>query len=192
MAELQQIAYRDAGPSLRREIADVQARAYGPASDHSEAGTAQLHNPVFEAVSFLLRIGGRLVSYAGVVTTTIDADGEPFLASGLSCVATDPEFARRGYASRLVSASTRFIAASGVDLGVFTCAPELARLYTVAGDWQVEPRVVLIGSRDLSALTSTTLDVVVLMRLFSPRAIERARNLRNGTINLNLPVGEFW
>jgi hypothetical protein len=189
---IQQIAYRDAEPSIRREIAGLQDRAYGPSGVQPEGDPAPLHDPALEPESFLLYGGRRLVSYAAVVTTTIEAGGEYFRASGLSCVATDPEFTRRGYASRIVAAATLSIAASDVDLGVFTCAPHLAPLYTAAGEWQLEPDVVLVGSRDPDALTSTRLGVVVLMRLFSTRALARSGVLRSGTIDLGLPIGQFW
>ena len=192
LAQVEQIAYRAAGVQLRREIAELQDRAYGPSDIEPDSDPVPLHDPSLEAESFLLRVDGRLVSYAGVVTTTIEACSERFRASGLSSVATDPEFGRRGYASLVVAAAMRHIAASGVDLGVFTCAPRLAPLYTAAGDWQVEPNVVLIGSRDPDALTSTRLGVVVLMRLFSTHALTHEHLLRGATIDLGLPVGQFW
>jgi hypothetical protein len=119
-------------------------------------------------------------------------NGVAFVASGLSCVATEPSFARRGYAGRVVAPDTQWINQSGVDLGVFTCAPELAPLYTRSGGWEVEPNVTLIGSRDPDALTSTALGVIVLMRLISPRALANAGMLQHGTIDLDLPVGAFW
>lgn len=192
MAEIRQIAYREAGTSLRREIALLQDRAYGPSGGEPVGSASPLHDPALDAQSFLLRVDGRLASYAGVVTTTIDVDGEQFRASGLSCVATDPDFARQGLASKIVAVATRHMAVSGVDLGVFTCAPDLRQLYTAAGDWQVEQGVTLIGSRHPDALTSTALGVLVLMRLFSARADENARSLRTATIDLGLPVGQFW
>jgi hypothetical protein len=140
----------------------------------------------------MLWVDGHLASYAGVVTTTVEMDGLTFAASGLSCVATDPGMLRRGYASRVVAAATRWIGESNVDLGLFTCAPQLSVMYGGAGSWQVEPGAVLIGSRDAGALTSTQLGVVVLMWLRSPRAIAHAEQLRHGTIDLGLSVGQFW
>jgi GNAT superfamily N-acetyltransferase len=183
--------YADLDISVRREIAILQDRAYGP-PDPPPDQLAPLHDRALQAQSFLLRCDGRLVSYAGVVTTTIHASEMDFTASGLSCVATDPDFARRGFASQVVAAASRHIASSGVDFGVFTCAPELVRLYTEAGDWLVEPDVTLIGSRDPDALTSTALGVVVLMRLISRHALANAESLRRGIIDLGLPAGQFW
>ena len=188
---VESMPYADLDVSVRREIAILQDRAYRP-PDPLPDQLAPLHDPALQAQSFLLRSDGQLVSYAGVVTTTIHTNGMAFTASGLSCVATDPDFARRGFASEVVAATSRYIGRSGVDLGVFTCAPELVRLYAEAGDWHVEPDVTLIGSRDPNALTSTALGVVVLMRLFSQRALANADSLRRATIDLGLPVGQFW
>lgn len=192
MNGIQRLPYADASESLRREIGHLQELAYGPTDSGEETSSQLLHDLALDPQSFVLRQDGRMLSYAGVVTTTIRHDGVEYRASGLSCVATDPDYARQGNASRVVSAATDDIAASGVDLGVFTCAPALVRLYATAGNWEPTPGVVLIGSRDPVALTSTSLGVVVLMRLFSKRAIANAAALREGTIDLNLPVGEFW
>lgn len=183
--------YGDMDVDVRREIAFLQERAYRPSEPPIDPRTP-LHTPALDAHSFLLRCDGLLVSYAAVVTTTISADGMRYLASGLSSVATDPDFTRRGYASRVVDSASRYIAASGVDMGVFTCAPNLTQLYTVAGDWLVAPDVRLVGSDQPDALSSTALGVVVLMRLFSARARMNSDVLHRATIDLGLPVGHFW
>ena len=108
---------------MRREIVLLQERAYGPTDPPMDPLTP-LHAPALRPHSFLLHCHDQLVSYAAVVTTTVCADGMSYVASGLSCVATDPDFARRGYASRVVAAASQYIAESQVDLGIFTCAPE--------------------------------------------------------------------
>ncbi|HYI14378.1 MAG TPA: GNAT family N-acetyltransferase [Thermomicrobiales bacterium] len=184
--------YDDLDMSLRRRVSHLQDRAYGPSDGQTDTDNTNLHDPALNGRSFMLFDDGRLASYAGVLTTTIHVDGERFTASGLSCVATDPDHLRQGFASRVIAAATRYIESSGVDVGIFTSAPALAHLYGAAGDWQVAPDVVLIGSRDPNALTSTSLGVVVLMRLFSQHALANFNSLRRGTINLGLPVGQFW
>src|SRR5918994_615122 len=100
-----------------------------------------------------------MVSYAAVVSKSIQLEGTTLIASGLSCVATDPDFQRRGLATRVVAAATRGIELSDADFGMFTCAPHLAPLYARAGGWTVAPDAVLLGSRDAEALTSTSLGV---------------------------------
>jgi GNAT superfamily N-acetyltransferase len=190
--EIRSAAYGSLDMSHWRQIAALQDRAYGSVAAGSVSDGAPLHDPALNARSFMLFADGRLVSYAGVVTTTIEASGEPYIASGLSSVAADPDVQRRGFASQVIAAASRHIANSGVDIGVFTCAPHLTGLYAAAGDWQIAPDAVVIGSRDLGALTSTTLGVTVMMRLFSERAIASADAIRRSTIDLGLPLGQFW
>ncbi|RIK38313.1 MAG: GNAT family N-acetyltransferase, partial [Chloroflexi bacterium] len=173
------------------EIDLLLARAYGP-SDPAPADSPQpLHDPELNARSFLLRVAGRLVSYAGVVHFPLVHAGCTFSAAGLSSVATDPAEQRRGYAQRVVRAASAYIADSGVDLGIFTCAPHLVAFYQEAGGWQPAPAVSLIGNSAPGALASNTLGVVVLLRLFSPRARAAADALSHGVIDLNFPPGRF-
>jgi len=176
----------------RRGIAILQERAYGPAHPEQVDEPAALHDRDLHAQSFLIRDSDRVVGYAGVVTKDIVHNDRVFTVSGLSCVAIDPDCRRRGLGRCVVAAATCYIEQSGIEFGIFTCAPELVPLYVDAGSWLVVPTVVLIGSRDADALTSTSLGVVVLMRLFSERAIAASSELLNGTIDLDLPPGHFW
>ena len=191
-SEVQVVDYNTALPSLRREIATLQDLAYGTSESASSGRLSPLHVPALNARSCFIRSDGWLVSYASVVTKAIVLAGQTFTISGLSCVATDPYYRHRGLARRVVAAATAHIERSGVDFGVFTCDPELARLYASAGSWSIAPNVVLVGSRDPSAITSSALGVVVLMRLFSTKAHAVAGTLLRGTIDLDLPVGHFW
>ncbi|MDJ1157924.1 hypothetical protein QNA08_06715 [Chelatococcus sp. SYSU_G07232] len=129
--------------------------------------------------------------YAGVVRTTIRHAGQSFAIAGPSCVATDPAYRGRGFATRAVAAATRSIEHSDRDVGIFTCDPPLARFYARAGAWPVVPHVVLVGSRDEGALDSTPLGKAGLMRLFSAKARAAAEELSHTTIDLGLPVGQF-
>ncbi len=191
-SEVQFVDYNTAPPSLRREIATLQDLAYGPSDPEANGRLSPLHNPALNARSCFIRSDGWLVSYAGIVTKAIVHAGQSFTISGLSCVATDPDYRHRGLARRVVAAATAYIEQSGVDFGVFTCAPEIVRLYTGAGSWSITPDAVLVGSRDPSAITSSALGVAVLMRLFSTKAQAVAGTLLSGTIDLDLPIGHFW
>jgi GNAT superfamily N-acetyltransferase len=188
--DVESIAYNLAPESLRREIDVLQALAYGP--HQAEGGDAPLHDPALNAQSCFIRCNGQVISYAGVVTKTVQHAGQLFVVSGLSCVATDPAYRRQGLARRVVATATSYMAHSGVDFGVFTCAPELVPLYARVGSWMMAPGVRLIGSRHAGALTSESLGVAVLMRLFSARAHAAAMTLLRGTIDLDLPDGQFW
>ncbi|WP_210250656.1 hypothetical protein [Mesorhizobium sp. SARCC-RB16n] len=81
---------------------------------------------------------------------------------------------------------------SGIDFGVFTCDPPLAGFYSRVGAWPIVPDAVLVGSRATGALRSDTLGKVVLMRLFSPKAVTAGLEITRATIDLDLPVGQFW
>ncbi len=186
------IAYNLAPDVLRCEIANLQDRAYGPSPPAPGGSLPPLHDRSLNAQSFFIRADGRIVSYAGVVTKRIAHGGQRFVVAGLSCVATDPSYRRQGLAARVTAAATSFISRSGVDFGVFTCAPELVPLYAGVGSWMVAPDVLLIGSTAAGALTSASLGVVVLMRLFSVTAHAAASTLLSGTIDLDLPPGQFW
>lgn len=188
---IQSINYNQAPASLWREIAVLLHRVWPEEDGLLEDTIPAAHHEALNARSFYAYADGKLVSYTGIVTKTIEHEGERFRLSGLSCVATDPDYRGLGYGLKTVAAATRWMEQSGVDLGLFTCHPDLAGFYHRAGSWPAVPDVSLIGSRDEGALTSDSLQVAVLMRLFSAKAIAHKKVLRNTTINLDLPVGEF-
>jgi predicted N-acetyltransferase YhbS len=189
--EIHAIPYNRACATLRRDIALLQHRVASTAEPPPVDPIPPEHDPLLDALSFYLIADSRVVSYAAVVYKPITHGDETFWIAGLSCVATDPEYQGRGLGSRTVGAATRSIAQSTTDIGIFTCDPPLARFYTRAGAWPVVPDVILMGSRHDSALSSVSLQKVVLMRLFSEKAQAAAAQLRQTTINLDLPVGQF-
>lgn len=188
---VQSINYNQAPDDLRREIAVLLHRVWPEEGGLPEDTIPAAHDEALNARSFYAYADGELVSYTGVVTKVIEHEGERFSLSGLSCVATDPDYRGLGYGLKTVAAATRWIEQSRMDLGIFTCNPALADFYHRAGSWPAVPDVNLIGSRDEGALTSDSLHVVVLMRLFSAKAIAHKKMLRHTTINLDLPVGQF-
>lgn len=189
--EIHAITYERAGEPLRRAFAQLQQRAY--AEDELPPGEPipPLHDPALAALAFYLVADGRIASYAAVVYKQIVHDGAAFAIAGLSCVATDPAYRRRGLGARVVAAATRAIEQSRCDIGLFTCDPPLAAFYAHAGGWPAAPGITLIGSRQPGALTSTAFNKLVLMRLLSPKAQAAAAQLRQATIDLDLPVGQF-
>lgn len=78
-----------------------------------------------------------------------------------------------------------------IDVGIFTCHPDLAVFYKKAGDWEISPDVKLIGSHDVGALSSEDLNVVILMRLFSAKSQENKALFCKEPISLDFPIGEF-
>ncbi|WP_163979579.1 GNAT family N-acetyltransferase [Paenibacillus alvei] len=185
------INYNLAPATLRREIAVLLNRVWPEEDGLPEDTIPTAHDEALNARSFYAYADGKLVSYTGVITKAIEHKGERFVLSGLSCVATDPDYRGLGYGLKTAAAATRWMEQSGVDLGIFTCSPSLAEFYHRAGSWPAVSDVSLIGSRDEGALTSDSLQVVVLMRLLSAKAIAHKKMLRHTTINLDLPVGQF-
>jgi GNAT superfamily N-acetyltransferase len=175
----------DLSPSCQMEIAALQAFAYGVDED------PVIHDPALRPVSFCLRVGKQLVAYAGVVFLSVQLGGTTFAVAGLSGVATQPGFQRRGYGFQVVRAASNFVASSGVDLGIFTCDPGLIDFYRHAGNWQPSPSVVLVGNQNPKSLASDTLGLTVMLRQFSDRAREHSASLLAGRFVLGLPVGQF-
>ncbi|MBE9916036.1 GNAT family N-acetyltransferase [Paenibacillus donghaensis] len=188
---VQSIYYNQAPDALRREIAAMLNRIWPDDSLMSSGTIPATHDESLNARSFFAYVDGRLVSYAGVVRKSIKHEGHFFNIAGLSCVATHPDYQAQGLGLQTVAAATQWMEQSGADWGIFTCKPHLAGFYDRAGAWPVVPNVTLIGSRDTGALSSESLQVVVLMRLFSAKAYAYESILRHTTIDLGLPVGHF-
>lgn len=188
---VQSINYNQAPDILRRDIAVILHRVWPDTCPLPGDSIPAAHNSILNARSFYSYIGGRMVSYAGVVRKTIEHSDQIFSIAGLSCVATDPNYQGQGLGLSTVSAATKWIEQSDADFGIFTCEPSLATFYKRAGAWPIVPSVTLIGSREEGALSSETLQVVVLMRLFSAKAHAYESKLRHSTIDLSLPAGEF-
>lgn len=189
--EIHVIPYNCACDALRYEIALLQHRVAPTAVPPPGDSIPPEHDPSLDALSFYLVANNRVVSYAAVVHKQIQHGPETFWIAGLSCVATDPAYQGRGLGTRIVGAATRYIEQSTTDIGIFTCDPALAGFYARAGAWPVAPDVVVIGSRHEGALSSISLQKVVLMRLFSAKARAVTAQLRQTTINLDLPAGQF-
>jgi GNAT superfamily N-acetyltransferase len=191
LGEIHAIPYNRAGAALRREIAHLQYRAAPTADPPPDDPIPPEHDPLLDALSFYLVADSRIVSYAAIVYKQIAHAGTTFWIAGLSCVATDPAYQHQGLGSRVVGAATRSIQQSTSDIGIFTCDPPLAGFYARAGAWPVVPDIALVGSRDGGALSNIALQKVVLMRLLSAKAQAAAAQLRQTTLSLDLPVGQF-
>jgi GNAT superfamily N-acetyltransferase len=188
---IQSVPYNEAPELLRLQFALLSHRANPGTRSASTDAAPVLHDPALDTMSFYASLDGEIVSYAAVIRKTISHGGQTYTLGGLSWVATDPDYRRRGFGSLTVSTATRWMECSDLDIGLFSCDPPLASFYARAGAWPVVEGVVLIGSRHAGALRSDTLGKVVLMRLFSAKANVNASTLRHTTIDLDLPVGQF-
>lgn len=186
------IDYNQAPETLKYEIATMIHRIWPDDSPMNTDRAPIIHDEEFNVHAFYSYLDGKLVSYAGVVRKTIVKDGHTFNLAGLTCVATDPDYRGQGLGFQTVAAATKWMENQPeIDFGIFTCDRSLAGFYHEAGAWTVIPDLVLIGNEDEDALSSESLEVLVLMRLFTEKSRKHEAILRHTTINLDFPEGEF-
>jgi GNAT superfamily N-acetyltransferase len=168
-------------PAWRAEVLRLQRQAW-PSDEPLETGSV-VHDPILEPVSMLLVDGGRVCSALDVLSKTISFVGRDWAARGLSTVVTDVGVRRRGYGRRLVEAARGRIAASGADIGLFTCATQLRGFYESAG-WELLPGTVLVGGTEAAPFPSDRFDSVTLGGFFSPPA----RAARDAFVGARIPL----
>jgi aminoglycoside 2'-N-acetyltransferase I len=156
---------------LRAQVVALQDQAWpnaGP-SNAGPSGTAPWHDPALHPRSVLLLDGDRVVTALDILSKEFTHRGERWAASGLSTVVTGAELRGRGYGSELVEAARRLIAASDIDLGIFTCDRALQAFYERAG-WRHLPGTVIVGGTPDAPFPSDRFDKVTMASFFSPRA----------------------
>ncbi|MBH1936106.1 GNAT family N-acetyltransferase [Streptomyces sp. AV19] len=103
------------------------------------------HDPALRPVAMLLcSAEDEVVAALDVLFKDVAHAGRVYRAAGLSAVVTDPAHRGSGNGRRLVAAAREWIAAQGVDLGLFTCDRPLRGFYESAG-WEVLEGTVLVG-----------------------------------------------
>lgn len=145
---------------LRRQVRVLQDLAWPPSPGDREG-----HDPALAPVSLLLIEGDVVVAALDVLSKRLVHAGRPYAASGLSTVVTDPARRGEGHGSRLVRAAYAHVAASGADIGLFTCDPPLQAFYERAG-WRHLPGTVLVGGTPADPLASDLLGKVTLGAAF--------------------------
>jgi len=160
-------AEADVPGALRLQMVALQDRAW-PVDEPT--GPAPWHDPALSPVSMLLVRGDRVLAALDVLSKTLDHAGERWAASGLSAVVTDEAERGHGYGGRLVVAARERIAGSGVDLGLFTCDPELRGFYERAG-WELLPGTTVVGGTREDPFPSDALGKITFGGFFSARAI---------------------
>jgi aminoglycoside 2'-N-acetyltransferase I len=170
--------------TLRAQVRAVQRSEWpGVGTDPVRAAADVAHDPALRPLSLLLLVDGRVAAALDILSKEFEHAGERYAASGLSTVVTDPAQRRRGHGHRLVQAAYERIAASGADLGLFTCDRPLAGFYEGAG-WQVIPGAVLVGGTPDDPFPSDQWDKVTLGAFFSPRAQAHAGSFAHARIGL--------
>ena len=172
---------QDAVPAvLRVQVLTLREQAWPRGASKSPTS----HDPALQPVTMLL-VDDResVLASLAILSKEIAHDGQRFAASGLSTVVTDQSHRRRGYGHQLVTAARGQIAASGADLGVFSCDPQLAGFYRRAG-WRVLPGTVLIGGTPENPFPSDRLGKLVLAELFTDHARAHAASFEQARIEL--------
>lgn len=173
----------DLPAELLAQIRGLHRQAWPGFAEAAEREAAPLHDPALRPVSLALVADGRVVAALDILSKELEHDGERYAASGLSTVVTDEARRGRGLGRRLVVAARERIAASGADLGIFTCDRPLAPFYESAG-WDVIPGAVLVGGTPEEPFPSDQWDKVTLARFFTPRAQRGAPAFAGARIGL--------
>jgi aminoglycoside 2'-N-acetyltransferase I len=165
---------------LRVQVLALHRQAWPPSGPER---TGPAHDPALSPVSMTLVDGGRVLAALDILSKEIEHAGERYAASGLSTVVTDEAERGRGYGRRLVLAAREAIAASGADLGIFTCDRPLGAFYESAG-WSLLPGTVLVGGTPEAPFPSDQWDKVTLASFFSERARVAAGQFAGARIGL--------
>ncbi|HEY3614466.1 MAG TPA: GNAT family N-acetyltransferase [Gaiellales bacterium] len=178
--ELLRYEQDDLPPALRDQVRALHRQAWPPSGPARE-GPA--HDPALRPLSLTLVADGRVLAALDILSKQLEHAGERFAASGLSTVVTDEELRGRGYGRRLVIAARATIAASGADLGIFTCDRPLGAFYEAAG-WAILPGTVLVGGTPEEPFPSDQWDKVTLASFFGVRAQAAAPAFAGARIGL--------
>lgn len=167
-------------PALQAQVVALHDQAWPRGAGAAATG----HDPALQPVMMLLVDDRELVlASLAILSKELFHHGRCYAASGLSAVVTDRSHRNRGYGHRLVTAARERIAASGADLGIFSCDRALATFYRRAG-WHILPGTVLIGGTAEHPFPSDRFDKVVLAGLFTDHAREHAASFAHARIEL--------
>jgi GNAT superfamily N-acetyltransferase len=187
MSGLRIVSYPEAATPLhlRTQVLALQREAWPP-EDSSEPSTEGLtHDPLLRPISMLLVEDGRVLACLDILSKDIEHAGRRFAAGGLSTVVTGRKDRGQGYARRLVAAAREAMAASRLDLGLFTCDRPLLSLYEDAG-WQELLGTVLLGGTPDSPFPSDQVgfDKVTMADFFSAEARRHRSSFEHARIEL--------
>lgn len=184
MIKVETVSYQQATPKIKKQINNL-LQIIWPTDKDSEA-----HKSDLIVQSFYMIIDDKIVSYTAVIQLEVVIKEKSYQIGGLSCVTTLPAFQGQGLSSKVIAKATEWMN-DNLDFGVFTCSSELVSFYQQAGNWQPMSNVILIANHDEHALTSNKLNVVVMMRLFSKKALLFKEEITNSRIYLGFSKGQF-
>ncbi len=181
------VSYPEAAtpPELRVQVLALQHEAWPPEDSAAVSETALTHDPSLDPLSMLLMDNEIVVAALDVLTKELVHAGRRYRAGGLSTVVTRRGARGQGHGHRLVTAAREAMAASGLDLGLFTCDRPLQAFYERAG-WLLLPGTVIIGGTRRSPFRSDQpgFDKVTLGAFFSARARTHRRDFHDSRIEL--------
>ncbi|HLA42527.1 MAG TPA: GNAT family N-acetyltransferase [Aggregatilineales bacterium] len=92
----------------------------------------------WKPIYFIVAEEQALFSHAGVVTRTVECNGETYSCTGLSGVLTYPAFRKRGYASQVLDAANEYITNSDFDMALLWTGDDMEGFYARWG-WEHIP-----------------------------------------------------
>ena len=180
--------YNGATKKLKKDISDILELTWPSHTKEKKPS----HNENFQVRSFYIYQDNQIISYAAVIETIIEVNGESYTIAGLSSVTTHPDYRKKGFGTEVVAKASQWIIENKkIDFGIFTAQPHLVPFYKKVSDWKVEPNMLVVGNHEKDALTSTKIGAVVLVKFLSKKACEQESLLKNATINLEFSSGGF-
>ncbi|MFF5210458.1 GNAT family N-acetyltransferase [Streptosporangium sp. NPDC000396] len=182
---MQIVSYPEADtPSeLRGQVLALQHEAW-PSDDPPDV-SALTHDPALRPLSMLLVEDGTVLAALDILSKEIVHAGRRYASGGLSTVVTCRQARGQGHGRRLVAAAREAMAASDMDLGLFTCDRPLQGFYESAG-WRVIPGAVLVGGTSLSPFPSDRpgFDKVTMADFFSAEGRRHQSSFHDSRIEL--------
>lgn len=84
----------------------------------------------------LVSVGGRIVSYTGIVATGGDVDERAARIGGVGSIATDPRHRGQGYAGRSIDMAIEWLERQRAAFALLVCRDELVPYYSALG-WRL-------------------------------------------------------
>jgi predicted acetyltransferase len=185
--EVDFIAYEKAPDSLTKKVIHLLNIVWPKRFSEDE----EIHPIALSPVSFFLYIEQQVISYCVVLSKEIVHEGNTYKISGLHCVCTHPLYRKQRYASQIVKKATEFIENSSIDIGLFSCKPDLLSFYKNYG-WLPADKVHIVSGKYSGALSNHHFGKITLIRFFSKKAIDHKNAFSDTSIYLNAPLGKLW
>jgi predicted GNAT family N-acyltransferase len=168
-------------PELRAQVLSMQRDEWPSPGPDAEFD----HDPTLQPQSMLLVDDGTVLAALDILFKELVHAGHRYRAAGLSTVVTRRDARGQGHGLRLVTAARRAMAASPLDLGVFTCDRPLQGFYERAGWGPIPGAVIMGGTRDNPFPSDQPgFDKVTMGAFFSPRARSHELSFHDSTIEL--------